>query len=32
MKAFDGHNDVLSRLHQAGAGNEVKGSGVLAWE
>ena len=32
MKAFDGHNDVLSRLRQAGAGSEVKGSGVLAWE
>ena len=22
MRAFDGHNDVLSRLHHAGAGNE----------
>ncbi|MGH2714921.1 MAG: dipeptidase [Thermoleophilaceae bacterium] len=23
MRAFDGHNDVLSRLHHAGAGNEA---------
>jgi membrane dipeptidase len=23
LKAFDGHNDVLSRLHEAGAGNEA---------
>lgn len=23
MRAFDGHNDVLSRLHEAGAGNEA---------
>ena len=32
MRAFDGHNDVLSRLHHAGAGNEdflVGGDGHL---
>jgi membrane dipeptidase len=23
LRAFDGHNDVLSRLHEAGAGNEA---------